>query len=339
MNKWQKITLKVLLAFSLTTTSIYFFAPWEYALYYLTPVPSTIEEQVNEATTQGIDGIIVYVQKANNPAQLYVSGWHNRQEKIPAYGNALFKIASIAKLYEAAAVTKLAASKQLELDKNIADYLPQLAERIEYADQITLRMLVEHRSGLPNFTDQDGFDWASNSLDVLSLVLDKPADFEPGTDYAYSNTNYLLLEKIMTETLGYHYSRYIKNEILLPLNLNSTFFSINEVDSEQLMSGYYVGYDQDFKHLDQGYVASAQDVGIFLRALNDGSLFTPKERKIYASLYEYNHTGWVLGYSSIARYHPDIDTVVIQFTNTTGEDRVILTGIIYDRIMSILRSQ
>ncbi|GAA6185164.1 serine hydrolase domain-containing protein [Aliiglaciecola sp. NS0011-25] len=339
MNKWQKITLKVLLAFSLTTTSIYFFAPWEYALYYLTPVPSTIEEQVNEATTQGIDGIIVYVQKANNPAQLYVSGWHNRQEKIPAYGNALFKIASIAKLYKAAAVTKLAASKQLELDKNIADYLPQLAERIEYADQITLRMLVEHRSGIPNFTDQDGFDWASNSLDVLSLVLDKPADFEPGTDYAYSNTNYLLLEKIMTETLGYHYSRYIKNEILLPLNLNSTFFSINEVDSEQLMSGYYVGYDQDFKHLDQGYVASAQDVGIFLRALNDGSLFTPKERKIYASLYEYNHTGWVLGYSSIARYHPDIDTVVIQFTNTTGEDRVILTGIIYDRIMSILRSQ
>lgn len=339
MNKWQKITLKVLLAFSLTTTSIYFFAPWEYALYYLTPVPSTIEEQVNEATTQGIDGIIVYVQKANKPAQLYVSGWHNRQEKIPAYGNALFKIASIAKLYEAAAVTKLAASKQLELDKNIADYLPQLAERIEYADQITLRMLVEHRSGIPNFTDQDGFDWASNSLDVLSLVLDKPADFEPGTDYAYSNTNYLLLEKIMTETLGYHYSRYIKNEILLPLNLNSTFFSINEVDSEQLMSGYYVGYDQDFKHLDQGYVASAQDVGIFLRALNDGSLFTPKERKIYASLYEYNHTGWVLGYSSIARYHPDIDTVVIQFTNTTGEDRVILTGIIYDRIMSILRSQ
>ncbi|MEP4891673.1 MAG: serine hydrolase domain-containing protein [Aliiglaciecola sp.] len=339
MKKWQKITLKVLLGFSLTTTSIYLFAPWEYALYYLTPVPSFIEEQVNEATTQGIDGIIVYVQKANNPAQLYVSGWHNRQEKIPAYGNGLFKIASIAKLYEAAAVAKLAASKQLELDKSVADYLPHLTERIEYANRITLRMLVEHRSGIPNFTDQDGFDWASNSLDVFSLVLDKPADFKPGTDYAYSNTNYLLLENIMTEALGYHYSRYIKNEILLPLNLHSTFFSINEVDSEQLMSGYYVGYDQDFKHLDQGFVASAQDVGIFLRALNDGSLFTPTESKIYASMYEYNHTGWVLGYSSIARYHSDIDTVVIQFTNTTGEDRVILTGIIYDRIMSILRSQ
>ncbi|MDO6695287.1 serine hydrolase domain-containing protein [Aliiglaciecola sp. 3_MG-2023] len=339
MKKWKKITLKVLLACFLTTTSIYLFAPWEYGLYYLKPVPNSIEQQVHEATSQGIDGIIVYVDEANKPARLYASGWHNRQEKIPAYGNALFKIASIGKLYEAAAIAKLVASNQLKLDQSLADYLPQLAERIEYANKITLRMLVEHRSGIPNFTDQEGFDWASNSLDVLSLVLDKPADFPPGTDYAYSNSNYLLLQKIMTETLGYPYSRFINNEILLPLGLNRTFFSIHQIDTNELMSGYYVGYDEDLKHLDQGYVASAQDVGIFLRALNDGSVFTEAERKIYASLYEYNHTGWVLGYSSIARYHRDIDTVVIQFTNTTGEDRVILTGIIYDRIMSILRSQ
>lgn len=103
------------------------------------------------------------------------------------------------------------------------------------------------------------------------------------------------------------------------------------------MSGYHVGYDDDFKHLDQGYVATAEDVGTFLRALNDGSLFSKQEQKIYTSLYEYEHTGWVLGYSSIARYHEDIDTVVVQFTNTTGDDRVMLTHIIYNRIMQILR--
>jgi hypothetical protein len=76
-----------------------------------------------------------------------------------------------------------------------------------------------------------------------------------------------------------------------------------------------------------------------LRALNDGSLFTQQESNIYRGLYEYNHTGWVLGYSSIARYHSDIDTVVIQFTNTTGDDRVMLTKVIYGRIMKILREQ
>ena len=75
---------------------------------------------------------------------------------------------------------------------------------------------------------------------------------------------------------------------------------------------------------------------MFIRALNEGTLFTAEEADIYASLYDYGHTGWVLGYSSIARYHKDTDTVVIQFTNTTGDDRVLLTQIIYARILDIL---
>lgn len=105
------------------------------------------------------------------------------------------------------------------------------------------------------------------------------------------------------------------------------------------MDGYYVGHEEGFKALDQGYVATAEDVGIFLRALNEGTFFNDKEREIYRSLYKYEHTGWVLGYSSIARYHSDIDTVVIQFTNTTGNDTVMLTQIIYARILRILRGR
>lgn len=338
MKKWQKNTLKVLIAISLTTTSIYLFAPWEYVLYYFKPLPASVQAQTNESTQQGIDGIIVYVQQGTEPGQLYANGWHNRADKTPAYGSAFFKIASIAKLYEAVAVTKLVAANKLDLNKTLADYLPSLLQRIEYADQITIRMMVEHRSGIPNFTDQESFDWSSSSLDVLSLVLDKPADFLPNTDYAYSNTNYLLLQKLISKTLAYDYTHYIKEEILKPLNLQNTFFSIHQVDANMLMSGYHVGYEDDWKHLDQGYVATAEDVGIFLRALNDGSLLSAQEQQIYSSLYEFEHKGWVLGYSSIARYHSDIDTVVIQFTNTTGDDRVLLTQIIYDRIMRILRS-
>ena len=67
-------------------------------------------------------------------------------------------------------------------------------------------------------------------------------------------------------------------------------------------------------------VATAQDVGIFLRALNDGSLLNDDEQAIYSSIYEYEHTGWVPGYQSIARYYPDTDTVVVQFVNSTGGD-------------------
>ncbi len=54
-------------------------------------------------------------------------------------------------------------------------------------------------------------------------------------------------------------------------------------------------------------LATAEDVGIFLRALNDGSVFDEGEQEIYSSIYVYEHAGWVPGYQSIAKYHEDIE--------------------------------
>ena len=109
-----------------------------------------------------------------------------------------------------------------------------------------------------------------------------------------------------------------------------------------MMSGYYVGVEADFKTEDTGsMVATAEDVGIFLRALNDGSVFDEGEQEIYSSIYVYEHTGLVPGYQSIAKYHKDIDTVVIQFNNTTNFDGYDwnLAEIVYNRIVKILRSK
>ena len=325
-----------------TVTSIYIFAPWEAAILYFAPLPSTVQEQVDDAVNQGLDGILVYAQKEGQQAQFYASGWHNRAKEIPATPKALFKIASIGKLYNAAAVAKLVARGNLSLDKTLADYLPWLVGRIEYAEQITLRMMVKHRSGIPNYTDHNDFSWSDNTKgrnDNLELVLDTPADFKPGSDYSYSNTNYLLLGRIMTKVLGYDRRQFIRDEILSPLGLKRTFLSMKDIDLKELMSGYYVGYNDDFKALEQGYLATAEDVGIFLRALNDGTLLTDTEQEIYSSIYVYEHTGWVLGYYSIARYHKDIDTVVIQFVNTVGENTLTLTDVVYGRIIKILRMQ
>ncbi|MDF9797313.1 hypothetical protein OKW21_002576 [Catalinimonas alkaloidigena] len=65
-------------------------------------------------------------------------------------------------------------------------------------------------------------------------------------------------------------------------------------------------------------IASAENVGILLRALNDGSLVEEGEQKIYSSIYFYEHTDLMPGYQSIAKYHKDIEAVVIQFMNTTN---------------------
>lgn len=339
MDKKKLTNYLRLLAVIVAITSIYLFAPWQYGLYYLKPLPETVQQELDAFIEQGVDGVIVYVDKKGQKPEFYMSGVDNRTEQTPVRPDALFKIASIAKLYDAAAITKLIGEGRLSLDGYLADYLPIAKERIEYADKITIRMMVQHRSGIPNFTDHDSYHWGELDFDVMDLVLDQPAAFAPDSDYAYSNSNYLLLGLIIGKITGAPHGEYVREKILEPLGLTRTFFSVNEVEKSELMSGYHIGYEPDLRHLDQGYVSTAREVAIFLRALNEGTFFTSKEQEIYSSIYEYNHTGWVLGYQSIARYHPQDDMVVIQFVSTTGNDLVLLTKILYERVLDILRAQ
>jgi CubicO group peptidase (beta-lactamase class C family) len=240
------------------------------------------------------------------------------------------------------AVTKLVSDGRLSLDKTIADYLPELIGRIENSDKITLRLMIQHRSGIPNFTDAPNF-WADPTEtfeESLALILDKPANFEPGEDYEYCNTNYLLINKIMDDALDYENFQFIQEEILIPLNLNNTFSSLNEVNMVDVMSGYHVGHPFDLKADEHGMLATAEDVGAFLRALNDGSLFKPGEQEIYTSIYKYEHAGWVPGYQSFAKYHNDIDAIIVVFYSTTDSKLYNwnLSEIINNRIEKIVKN-
>ena len=343
-KKQTKRILKIM--FIMASISSLFFVPWILLRILLTPLPDTVQEQVNDAIGYGLDGMIVYVDQVGKPPQLYAAGWQDRKNKIPANPKALFRIASISKLYVAVAVAKLVNDNQLSLDKTLADYMPELVGRIENADKITLRMIVQHRSGIPNYTDYPGFwenDYSKSTEESLDLVLDTPADFEPDKKYRYSNTNYLLIGEILDKTLVYSHHDYIKQEILMPLGLNHTYSLLSEVNLEDVISGYAVDYDPDLKPNDfispaGSMVATAQDVGIFLRALNDGSLLNDQEQAIYSSIYVYEHTGLLPGYSSIAKYHKDIDAVVIQFVNTSGGYSWNVSEKVYRRIVKILRN-
>ena len=327
-----------------TIISLYF-VPWPIVTAWIKPLPNTVQEQVDKASDYGFDGIVVCVSKNGNHSEFYTSGYKNRENKIPADPNALFKIASVSKLYNAVAIAKLTRDGKLSLDKILLDYLPELKGRIEYSDKITLRMLVKHRSGIPNFTDTYMY-WAApkeTEDEQLALVLDKPANFKPNEDYEYSNTNYLLLGRIMNRALGYDKFEYIQKEILNPLNLKHTFGSIQDVNIDDVMSGYYVGYDTDLKTDNVGSIlATAEDLSKFIRALNNGSVFRDKkEQEIYSSIYKYEHTGLIPGYQTIAKYHKDIDAVVIQFTNTVNFEGYNwnMSEIMYNRIVKILRKK
>lgn len=338
-NKRAKWTARAILLVG-TAVSL-FFVPWILVKAWILPLPNSIQEQVDEAIGHGFDGMIVYVDQAGKPPAFYTGGWKDRQKEIPADPNSLFKIASISKLYTAVAATKLVKENRLSFNQTLTHYLPELKGRIENAESITLRMMIQHRSGIPNFTDNPAF-WKNeqeNSKDALEFALDLPASFKPDKGYEYSNTNYLLLRRIMDLVLGYNHNEYITEKILVPLKLENTFFSISEVDLADVMSGYYVGHDKDFKANEYGMLATAEEVGIFLRALNDGSVFSEGEQEIYP--YEYKHGGLVIGYQSLAEYYKDIDAVVVQFINTTDFNGYEwnLSQITISRIAKIIRKQ
>jgi CubicO group peptidase (beta-lactamase class C family) len=343
MNKKQtKRMIRIILLVG-TITSM-FFVPWLLVKAWILPLPDTIQEQLDEAIGHGFDGMIVYVDQADQQPQYFASGWHDREAKIPAKPQALFKIASISKLYDAVAVTKLVSDGHLSLDKTLAEYLPALIGKIENADKITLKLMIQHRSGIPNFTDAPKFWEAPTETyeESLALIQGKPANFKPGEDYEYCNTNYLFINKIMDNVLGYPNFKFIQEEILNPLQLKNTFSSLNEVNIDSVMSGYHVGYQHDIKENDYGMHATAEDVGTFLRALNDGSVFDDEgEQDIYASIYEFEHSGWVPGYQSFAKYHKDIDAVIIEFYSTTDSKLYNwnLSEIINNRIVKILKRQ
>ncbi len=337
----KRTTLIIRITLIVGTIVSLFFVPWLLVKAWILPLPDTVQDQLDEAIEHGFDGMIVYIDQADKPPQYFTSGWHERESKIPAKPQALFKIASISKLYDAVAVTKLVKDGRLSLDKTIADYLPDLIGRVENAEKITLRLMIQHRSGIPNFTNTPNF-WAAPTdtyEESVALILDKPANFEPGEDYEYCNTNYLLLNKIMDDELGYENFQFIQEEILKPLKLNDTYGSLSEVNIDDVMSGYHVGHPYNLRADDHGMLASAEDVGTFLRALNDGSLLDKGEQEIY--VYEYEHAGWVPGYQNFANYHEDLDAVVIQFYSTTDPDLYMwnLSEIINNRIAKILRKQ
>ncbi len=310
----------------------------------LRPLPETLDSELEKAIERDFDGIIVYVNQAGK-SSFHSAGWKNREDQVPANPHDLFRIASISKLYIAAAATQLVADQKLNLGSTLQEMVPEVAGKIENADEITLKMMLKHRSGIPEYIYEPGYESGTDQdyLTTAALIFDKPADFAPDKKYRYSNTNYLLLGAILDRTLGYSHHEFIHNEILTPLGLINTYSLYNEVDSNDVMSGYIKGYDPDVKSWDHttpggSMVATAEDVGIFLRALIDGSLFNDEEQAIYSSVYEYEHTGWLPGYTSIARYHSDVDAVVIQFVNTSSKEWFwIELETVYKRIVRIVK--
>ena len=185
--------------------------------------------------------------------------------------------------------------------------------------------MLQHRSGIPDFDSQAGFDWQNSHSDIddtLDYILGKSANFTPNSQYEYSNSNYLLIAKVMDKALGFDHSIFIKEQIFQPLALDNTFYQLEEVDITRMISGYWLGVDRTEQHYvipGGSMVSTLQDTSKFIRALNTGTLMSAQEQETYRDVYGLGHSGWLPGYQSVARYNSDKDLVLIQFINSTGQ--------------------
>jgi D-alanyl-D-alanine carboxypeptidase len=190
-------------------------------------------------------GLSIAVGRADKLLVDRAAGMANLEWNQPATVDSLFRIGSITKQFTAAGIMKLVERGQIGLDDPLSKHVPNFdtGGRI-----VTIRQLLNHSSGIVNYTALPGFVGKDDRLDrstadLLALASGKPFTFEPGTGWSYSNTDYVLLTSILEKVSGKSYAALLQTEFFTPLGLSRT-----RTDSEadiipQRAGGYGVRFD------------------------------------------------------------------------------------------------
>ncbi|MEU4341826.1 serine hydrolase domain-containing protein [Nocardia sp. NPDC023852] len=172
------------------------------------------------------------------------------------------RIGSNTKTFVATLVLQLVAEGRIGLDTPVSDYLPEFG----LDERITVRMLLQHTSGIFNFTGEyypdgtmvpgipattAGKEWVDNRFktyqpeDLVRLALSKPARFEPGTDWSYSNTNYVLARLLIEKVTGRLAAQEMQRLILGPLGLTGTMAPTTQTEVPEPHAHAYFRYEDD----------------------------------------------------------------------------------------------
>lgn len=170
--------------------------------------------------TQHIAGLSLGV--ARRGQTLYEAGYGERDvlRHLPAQADTVYRIGSLTKPFTARAIATLARKGKLGLDRPAARYLP----RFPWSEDVTIRDLLAQRSGIPSYTDDPALNpyaWYAPSQ-LSGAVAHQALQFAPGTRFAYSNTNYVLLGMIAQRASGELFEDYVNGHVVAPLHLLST---------------------------------------------------------------------------------------------------------------------
>lgn len=287
-----------------------------------------------------VDGKRVYTQ---------AYGLRDREQGLPVRTDTLFEIGSITKQFTAAAIVQLQEAGRLQLDDPLARYLSDAP----HANEVTLRQLLTHTSGLHEYFDgpeQEVDDLVTRPVrfeQLIARIADLPLDFPPGSRRAYSNTGYALLGKVIEVVSGERYRDYLQHHILTPLGMTHT---VTLADTDRL-AGMAVGYRHEqgvlqrspYFHPDwsgpAGFLVSTlDDLARWDAALRGGKVVSPAGYaqmttsfiatdgssigyglglfvdSVYGQA-RIGHTGGAQGFTTADEYFPELGLRVLAFTN------------------------
>jgi D-alanyl-D-alanine carboxypeptidase len=270
-------------------------------------VVAEIQAKMDDLTAGGLPpGMVVWI---NAPEYRFegASGFANLMDDIPMPPEGAFRIGSITKMFTATVIIQLAEDGVLTLDDPLALWLPEVADQLPYGDQITLRHLLAHTSGVFNVVEHEAYFadlFAEVDIDedagiaTLACVQRDPRDtlaryvygkgalFEPGAQWSYSNTNYTLLGMVIEVAAAMPLAEAYRTRIYEPLGMASTFLDCYEDRVIDVVDGYTVFGDTmtNVTELHEsvgwsagGLVSTAPDLIAFARGLFGGALFDDPE--------------------------------------------------------------
>lgn len=294
----------------------------------------------------------------------------------PLTANHVVYMASLGKTFTATVALQLCEEGRLDLEVPITTWLPsEVTQRIPSSGKITLRHLLSHTSGLIDYMN-DEKAWGSDFdrdpqrqwilRDILPYLYDKPLLFEPGTDFHYSNSNYILVGQIIEQVVGQPLHALIRKHIQAPLGLLRTFNGHETVRSGEHAHGYFkrrgriidtYPWYSHYGLADSGIHSTPGELATFLKSLftteellseamraemtNVSGLGHPPsqygmgiyvQRNPWGAGRLYTHDGIDLGYQADMMYFPELDlTVVLAANASLGK-----ATFIYEKLITVV---
>ncbi|WP_031171740.1 serine hydrolase domain-containing protein [Streptosporangium roseum] len=261
-----------------------------------------LQKAIEEMVDSGFTGVSLRVHDERGE-WVGSAGVRELGESATPPTNGHVRIGSNTKTFTATVVLQLVTEGKIGLDAPVADYLPEFG----MDRRITVRMLLQHTSGVFNFTGEyyddgtfapgipattAGQEWVDNRFktylpeDLVRLALSKPARFEPGTDWSYANTNYVLARLLIEKVSGRPVAEEMRRLILGPLGLSGTVAPTTRSEIPEPHAHAYYRYEDtgrqqtvDVTRQNPSWISSGgdmisttQDLHTFISALVGGKL-------------------------------------------------------------------